>query len=484
MLDHVGSVADWALEQFGMVDLGDVRRSRRLVSVAVALASFPGRSLPQLFDGWYDLKACYELFKRKEASLDRIESGHWDLVAQSCRESGTYLFVEDTTYLDYTSHDSVSGLGRIGDDGGHGFVQHTTLALREHTRAGALEPDFLVVGLAHQKLWKREGPARKGRESFSDRLQRPRESLVWSESLSAIGPAPRDESVTWVMVGDRGADVIETLEGCRAQGFDFLIRACQDRAVYVRYDGEADDPSPAAANDHLFSVARAVEVTGSYVANLRARPGQPARQAHLQFGARLVRVRPPWRPGKGLGKGVWPRAWVIRVWETDAPEGVRPLEWILLTSLPVSDFDDVYLAISYYEARWFIEDYHKCMKTGLRVESHQLKTADRLESLIALVAVVAVRLLALQQAARVHPEAPASESGLSSLELDLVHRWYCRRHRVDTWNLGTLAKALGKLGGHIGRRSDGPPGWQCLWKGWLRLQNMALGAELLDHEFG
>jgi hypothetical protein len=134
--------------------------------------------------------------------------------------------------------------------------------------------------------------------------------------------------------------------------------------------------------------------------------------------------------------------------------------------------------------RWTIEEYHKCLKTGLRVESHQLKRADRLEGVIAVAGVVAVRLLALKTLARLHPQTPASGLPFPSLWLDVLRSWSSQFGPVDRWDAESVIKALGRLGGHLGRRRDGLPGWQALWCGWLRLQDMVMGAEIYGGKFG
>lgn len=480
-MNHADNVEDWAWKQFGGVDLGDERRNRRLVFIAKALASHPGLSLPKLFPRWQDLKAAYEFFKRKESVLERIEADHWRQVIEKSSSPGTYLFVQDTTYLDYTPHESVSGLGRIGDDGGHGFVLHSTLCLRMEGEDSEGGSQHSVVGLAHQKLWTRDGEARRGRESFSDRLHREdRESLVWSDCIDSIGIAPSSDDVEWLLIGDRASDVYETLVTCRTHGFGFVIRACQDRAVYVGDESEFEGSDSPEANDRLFSVARSVAPLGEFKLKLRARPGQSARDVVLHVGSCPLYLRPPWRPGRGLGAGTWEKAWAVRIWEDPDEDVPKPLEWILLTSADSDEFDSALLVCRYYQARWVIEDFHKCMKTGLRVESHQLKGADRLEALIALCAVVSVRLLSLRYLGRISPESPAEMSNFPAAWLDLLYRWHSGNRRITNWNVATVIMALGNLGGHLGRRSDGPPGWQALWSGWLRLQDMLIGAEIFN----
>src|SRR5213075_2201832 len=96
---------------------------------------------------------------------------------------------------------------------------------------------------------------------------------------------------------------------------------------------------------------------------------------------------------------------VVEVKEADAPEGVKqPLHWVLLTSLPEANKAEVQRVVGRYTARWWIEEYHKALKSGVGVEESQLERGHRLESLIAVLAVVAVRLLSTKMLARSRPE--------------------------------------------------------------------------------
>lgn len=466
MLNHVGAVEEWAAEELGSVDLGDIRRGRRLQDVAARMAARPGLSLPKLYPRWRELKSVYGLFRREESRLDRIESEHWKRVREDCRGPGDHLFIQDSTSLDYTSHESVEGLGPIGDGGGRGFMAHTTLALR----VGGDEPaawHYEVVGLAHQKLWTRPEESHHGRESRSERLSRGRESLVWSECLEEIGDAPAGGDCRWILVGDRASDVYETIASCRCHGFAFVLRACQDRVVE--------------GGGRLFSTVRAASSLGSFALSLRGRGGQPSREARLHLSAAEVSLRPPWRPGQGLGQGRWERVWVVRVWE-DKEAG---LEWILLSSGPVRGFGEARRVASHYHFRWAVEEYHKCWKTGLRVESHQFKSGDRLEGIIAVAGLVAVRLLALKTVARTRPRTPVSDLPFPAAWIAVLVRWYEGEFGVvEDWDAERVIRALGRLGGHLGRRLDGLPGWQTLWSGYVRLQDMVMGAELFQEKFG
>ena len=229
-------------------------------------------------------------------------------------------------------------------------------------------------------------------------------------------------------------------------------------------------------------------LAGAYELSLRARPQQPARTAKVE-----VRFGPLWMPSpkqksgyvkqkSGYVKKLAPAPipmWVVHVLEVDAPQGVEPIEWILLTSLSVESFEDAWLVIGYYEKRWLIEEWHKALKTGCRVENRQLKTAKHFEALTGLLSVVSVRLLQLKSVARTMPDRPAREV--------VPERWIAmlqaarknkKLARPAPMTVGEFYRQLAMFGGFLGRKSDGEPGWITIWRGWQKLYHLVRGAEL------
>jgi len=164
----------------------------------------------------------------------------------------------------------------------------------------------------------------------------------------------------------------------------------------------------------------------------------------------------------------------VRVWEVDAPEGVEPLEWVLLCDREVNTWAEALTCVLQYATRWVIEEYHKALKSGLGAERLQLETAAGLMAAIALMSVVALRLLDLRERVRVEPEAAAAEAGLTPLEQEVLQLKAGRALRT----VREVALALGRLGGHLNRRADGMPGWQTLWRGMHTLQTLVEGVRL------
>ncbi len=280
------------------------------------------------------------------------------------------------------------------------------------------------------------------------------------------------QNVELVHILDRGADNFEVYCHCLEQETDWVVRVTQKQRKILTSD---------AACLPLKEYLDRLPLSGSYELSLRARPGQAARTAKLQVRHGALRVPPPAHQSPYV-KHVNPdplEMHVVEVREVDAPAEVKPIEWILLTSLVVEDFEDAWVAIGYYEKRWLIEEWHKALKTGCRVTERQLKTKQRLEAMVGLLSVVSVRLLQLKSAARTEPDCLARRM--------IPPRWIALlqagRKNVKPRSLltvGEFYRELAKLGGFIGRTSDGEPGWITIWRGWQKLYLMVRGAELAD----
>ena len=281
-----------------------------------------------------------------------------------------------------------------------------------------------------------------------------------------IAAAARTAAVEWTRVCDRGADIYELLVSCGELNHRFVIRASQDRCL--------SDDEGRAMTGKLFPTARAQVSLGEFALELRARPGQEARTAQLQVSAVEVWLRAPQRPGKGSGYLPPVRSTVVRVWEASPPSGAEALEWILLTDWPVESYGQALEVVLVYATRWLIEEFHKALKTGNKAEELQLETAEALFAAIAIKSVVALRLLDLRERVRLAPDAPAEQVGLDELELSVLRQ--CLNRPIKT--VREVALAIGRLGGHLNRKGDGLPGWQTLFRGMAKLNDLVEGARI------
>jgi hypothetical protein len=455
--------AQWAQSEFARAELGDRRRTQRLVKIASGLAQSPGGTLPQAFPAWKELKAAYRFLSQPRASYERILTPHWERTRAACREPGEYLLIEDTSELDYTGHPAGEDLGFIGDGRGRGLLLHSTLAVRVEGWTPELEPEGVVLGLLGQQCWTRWGPPGKRRwETWRQRVSRPRESQRWAQVLAEVGKPPA--GCRWIFLADREADFYEPIERCQRHGWDFIIRAYRDRALVDQ-------------TAHLKAAVAQAPVRGRMRVALRARPGQAARTATVEVRTGTVRVKGPERRGGALPELTFH---VVAVREVGAPADVEPLHWLLLTSLCCRTWAAVQRVVGRYAARWWVEEYHKALKTGAGVEDSQLERAYRLESLVAVLAVVAVRLLNAKWLARARPDEPVDATVFGPAALALLAVRF--EKPLGGWTHRSVLVAVARLGGFLARRHDGLPGWQTIWRGWQRLMWMAQGVELLQRK--
>lgn len=464
----------WIRTNLEGATLGDVRRTRRVVRIATEMAAAPGASLPQLAHSHGEVKAIYALFAHPASTPAHVQAGHRREVHDAMRQGDApVLLVEDTTTLSWAGNAPIAGLGPIGsggDAGLQGFLLHSVVALRWAAGpdpAHPQRPPVELLGVADQQYHVRT-PAPAAERALpagsrpAARQQRWRESALWTESTAHLGPAPAPgRGPRWVRVCDRGADVFEFLESCQTAAHGYVVRVAQNRAL-----GEGPP---------LIDTLRALPPQATLTLALRARPQSAARVAGLHIAATRVTLRAPRRPGASPGRRPGLVCTAVRVWEPAPPNDRAPLEWLLLSDAAVAAPADAITVVQQYATRWVVEEFHKVLKTGLGAERLQLEQADRLFAAIAVMSVVAVRLLHLKEWVRVVPEAPAAAAGLTPLEQALLSRHV--RRALPT--VREVALAVGRLGGHLNRKSDGLPGWQTLWRGMHRLQAMAEGAALV-----
>jgi len=448
----------WAQEHFGKCLLGDKRRTKRLVTVAEQVASNPSGSFPEQLPIWSDLKAAYNLFDCEQVTFESVAGYHWQKTRQ--RKSGRYLVIDDTTDVDFGIHRDLEGLAPTGNGYGWGFLLHNAVMV------DAVNED--IVGVAGQKIHYRK-PAPK-KENTTQRLKRERESKIWGDVIDDVGVPP--EGVEFVHVCDRGADNFEIYCHLVEQRSDWVVRIAQTNRHVETPDGEL-----MALKEYVATLPLA----GTYELQLRARTEQAARSAKLEVRFGMLHMPLPKHKSPYVKQVASEpiKMWVVQVREVDAPRGVKPIEWLLYTSLPVRSFEDAWGIISYYESRWLVEEYHKALKTGCKITDRQLKTPGRLEAMVALMSVVAVRLLQLKSVARSDPDRPARQV-VPPLWLAMLKAIRKNLPRVQDLTVGEFYREVAKLGGFIGRKSDGEPGWITIWRGWEKLNTLVRAVEIVQ----
>lgn len=462
-IDELDDSERWAERQWGQSKLGDKRRTARAVRLGASIAAQPAASLPTQTDSWGDLKAAYRLLNEEDVTHQALSEQHWRATrSMAATLQAAVLFVQDTSELDFTAHPKTSGLGHIGNTRGKGFLLHSCLAIRP----GADQAQ--IIGVAAQHVWTRQHEARKGRESRTARNKRPTEAEVWAQIIEEIGQAPRPEAgLLWVSVGDRASDIFSYLRRAQAAGWNCLLRVGQDRVIQTGAGERA----------RLMSWARGLAPQAHKTMTLRGREGKPHRQAELAIAWGAVMICPPQLGPERKQEPI--TGWCIRCWEQSPSVADEAIEWILFTSVPVTDQQAALEQVEWYSCRWIIEEYHKCLKTGCAMERRQLETAEGLLAMLGFLAIIAVRLLQLRELSRRAPQTLARSAVPAILITILIARLKLKLE-ADKLTVREFWRGVARLGGFLGRKSDGEPGWQSLWRGWRRLQDMCSGATLGD----
>jgi len=455
--------AEWVEAQWGASELGDKRLTKRAVKMGRRMVANPAGSIPDQMEAWGETKGAYRLLNNKKVSLEKLSEGHWQQTRQASQEAEVVLQIQDTSEVDLTSQKHIQGLGPIGNDRGRGFLLHTVLSF--------VPGGEKVLGLSHQQVVLRQ--ARQGERK--KKWMRTPEALVWEKAAQEVGQP--EAGRLWVHVGDRGSDIYSFMGLCQEMpGVEFLVRLYSNRLLdwseQPSAEGNRSEPER-----HLLDYARKLTRQGpSFEVEVAAQKNQSKRQATVQLAWSQVTIPAPKEAPKAIRRFGSFKAWVVRAWEVNPPEEVsEPLEWVLLSSLPVHNWTDARQRVTWYKHRWLIEEYFKSLKTGCQLEQSQLDHRADFERLLGFLSPIAVRLLQIRQIVRQAPDTAAPDL-IHPVPLQLVAREIESDPKIMTVQQFWLGVA--QLGGHLGREADGMPGWITIWRGLRKLQLMMRGATL------
>ena len=473
--------ASWAGHEFGGARLGDARLSARLVLSARQMGESPMRAMPGAANGTRALvKGHYRLIDQPAESavtVDNILAPHRERTLRRMRTHETVLCIQDGTRLNFTRRSRTEGLGVIGSNQtgavARGLDLQTTLAVN---------PDGVALGVLRAAFDAPEppNPEEKGRL----KPREARKSFRWVEGLRDCAAAAErlGESTRVVCTMDREADFLDLFVERRAHApqVDLLVRAKVDRVV-----GQQQTADGHTVPRRLFDEMRNAPVRGTALVEVRRlsarvkaskqppKDGRAARVAELTLRYRQVALACP---------GAEPvELFVVHAREQQPPVEVKPLEWFVLTTLPVTSADDATRILGWYALRWRIEEYFRVLKSGCKVEQLQHHTAERLERAIAIKMVVAWRIQLMVQLGRETPDLPG-ELLFSDSELRVLATFARSRNLPAPTRLGDAVGLVARLGGWLGYKRA-PPGAQLMWHGYAKLVAMSFAFELRD-EFG
>lgn len=441
----------WAAAELARAELGDKRRQARLVQVVARVSEQPTASLPQALGDWAGTKAAYRLLDNDRITPAAVLAAGRAAVLARVAAEATVLVLQDTTSLDYSGHRATEGLGHLEHPQRQGLLVHSALAV---------STQGVPLGLLAQRVWTREPVPQGLRAQRRQRAYADKESARWQQ-VEAASLAEVPPQVRVVTVADREGDIYAWFVAARPTQAHLLVRATRERKL-------------AADGAGLWPTLERQPAAGTLTVEVAARPGQAARTATCSVRFAPVTLRPPRHRAPGAPAPAPLTLWALLVREEPAPAAVPALGWQLLTSLAVETFAAAVECVRWYTLRWRIERYHLVLKSGCRVEQLQLATAARLERALALYCLVAWRLLWLTYQARATPEVPCDT-------VLAAHEWqalYCFVHQSTSPpsappTLRDAVRWIARLGGFLGRRHDGEPGAITIWRGLMRLQDIA-----------
>ncbi len=432
-------------------ELGDERLSHRLELLVESLAKKPGESFPDALGSEAALEAAYRFLGNDKVSPQTVLAPHVEETKKRCLEHGRTLAIMDTTEVRYGGEREA--LGYLTHENGRGGLAPGALAVL----AGTREP----LGVLHCETWARRGPKKKRKQAVGAADS---EALRWERGAQAIHAQLPDA----ICVMDREADIFTLVAAMQARGQDFIIRAAQNRSTLEGPLWELLDDAELVASRELELPERRPRKRKS------ERKRHPARSAHLatlELRARRVTLRSPnASKNKASNRNATEvTLHLVHVIETDPPQGDEPVEWVLLTSLPIATKKGIDFIVDAYRARWVIEEFFKALKSGCAVEKRQLESLHSVANAIAVSLPIAWLLLRLRHLSRDEPDRAAGKV-LSPLMLTCLRVMLTENKRTPLPAAPTcrqLAWAIAALGGHI--TNNGEPGLLVLGRGLAKL---------------
>ena len=409
---------NWAPQEFGGAPLGDARLSARLVEIAAGKAEKPGCAFAGVVEGdWPAVKAYYRFIDHPDVeavSVAHILQPHREQTVRRMQAQRTVLCIQDGSDLDYSSLAQCEGLGVIGVNQttaqSRGLHLHTTLAVA---------PSGLPLGVLRATC---EAPRLKSaadkRPSWTVPIEE-KDTFRWIEGLrDTMDLAAAMPQTRLINVCDREADFFELFEEQRRNpGVDLLVRANHNRGV-TEEPGKLFEAIRQAPLQSQVQVQVPRQSARPKLSKKKARRKRPSRQANLEVRYQRVQLRPP----KYYADKAPIDIWVIHAWESAPPEGAEAVEWFLLTTVPIGSPEDAVQCLRWYCLRWRIEDWHRVLKSGCRIEQVAHQTAERIRRAVAINLVVAWRIMLMTLLGRQTPELPP-EVMFSATELQVLRAY-------------------------------------------------------------
>ena len=445
------------VRDFPHLDFGDIRRDERFVTIINNISTQPGSSIPKQNQRWYDTKATYEFFKNENVSVDALKKTMMLYGAKQVSDKMQLLILQDISNVSYNDLQA-EGLGYLDNKEGRGILCYSSLAAT---------PEGLPLALLYQHTWVRPldelgKSSQRKQTNFEDK-----ESYRWYEAMQEVNGL-LDRSIHKIHIADREADIYELFFHAYQSHTDLLIRA--------RHNRQLSNGSQLWDNIGSQPVAATVDL------DIPDKTGKKKLKVQAQIRYHEVEILRP-RNNKDSYESVMLTAIEIKEKHVEDKNEEDLIDWKLLTTLEIRNATDALQCVKWYTFRWLIERFHYVLKSGTKIEELQLKDAESLQKAIAVYSMAAFRVMQLVYESRHHPEV-SCEVVLTKAQWITLHMLICGNNQIPKQppSLQQAVMWIGRLGGHLGRKSDGPPGLKTVWQGFQQLCHAATVYELMTQK--
>jgi hypothetical protein len=483
---------DWILEELAGAEFGDERLKKRMQLLLDRCACAPDASIKSACKGAAEVVGAYRFLNNKQVDVPSILKPHRDATLERVKACSRVLLVQDTTELDYSTKTKLQGKGPLSYENRTGFFAHNQLVIT---------PERLTLGVWNTDIYARDVAEQGKSKKRKQRAFEDKESYRWLEGYrSGCELAQKAPGVQVIVCGDRESDVYEVFEDWHRRReakepaiADWLIRCKENRRLQPTGQGQEDDdgtlirtirdkleasPTMGTITIHVKKKIQCKNKRKNRKKTLRS-----ARNAVLDIHYAPIAPRPPYRRERKLAEVSF---YAVMAREVDPPEGEDPIEWILLTSMPVKDYQSAVDIVALYSDRWEIEVFHRTLKTGCRVEELQLKNDEPTKNAVALFMIVAWRVLYVMKLGRECPELPCD----AVFEADEWQAFWVIVHDgrqdalVNKPSLGEFVRKVAEYGGFLGRKHDGHPGPQAIWQGMEKVRHYTIAWQVYVKQQG
>jgi len=430
--------------------LGDPRLELRLPKMVEDFSQHPEASCTEAL-GKAGTKAAYRFWDNPRVNAEDVLAGHAAQCVQRSLQYPVVLVAQDTSEINLTHHPATTGTGYLGAPHCRGLLLHSLLAISS---------TGVPLGVVRQFTWIRPVQQLGKRHRRRKTALKDKESQRWLDGLTATAERFTQHPHV-VLMGDRESDLFDLFAASRPGHIDLLVRVCREKR-------RVEHPAK-----YLDAALQSEPVRGHVKVHIPARANRQERTATMAVRWHSLEIHAPCHGPKRSSV----RLTFILVEEIDPPQGEKPIRWLLATTLVVGSLQDALQYVQWYAYRWIIERFHFVLKSGCKIEERQLETVERMERAIPVFSIVAWRLLWLTLQARETPDVPCT---VIFKEFEWKPLWIAahpgtKRLPATPPTLREAVRMIARLGGFLGRKCDGEPGPQTLWRGLRRLHDLAQG---------